>query len=312
MLSFIPASVNDFFEAHPIARKCSRKEDPSLIDSVIKTTTNSLYTLKYKQLLGETGSEGKVKKGFTANGTPVAIKVITLEPQYAYISQEIAVLAKLNRLIEITSRQNSLETRRLYIIQTLVPGSRLFDKLQSYDMEQKLIVAINLVLALSTLFEEHRIVHGDVKAENVMVDEDLEVTLVDFGFSQILPEGADIVQGLVNSHTPGYGAPEVVNQKYYSVASDIYALGQTFSRFHFPRHLYASMINQTRESRPSYLQVLGSLLAELNAQSHLSDKARTKIEQTKGFLETRAASSSALAPSNTVHAPTQTPWTYGR
>ncbi|MDJ0796558.1 MAG: serine/threonine-protein kinase [Calothrix sp. MO_167.B12] len=67
------------------------------------------------------------------------------------------------------------------------------------------------------------IIHRDIKPENILVDEELNVYLIDFGFARI---GSDEVSASsVFKGTPGFIPPEQMRQP--TLASDLYGLGAT-------------------------------------------------------------------------------------
>jgi serine/threonine protein kinase len=66
-----------------------------------------------------------------------------------------------------------------------------------------------------------RIIHGDVKASNVLVDSEFSAKVADFGFVKLIPEGASNMRGSL-----GYLAPEYdgVSEKG-SESCDVYSFG---------------------------------------------------------------------------------------
>jgi len=65
------------------------------------------------------------------------------------------------------------------------------------------------------------IVHRDIKAENIMIDEDMNIRLLDFGFASY--QNNDQLTSYLG--TPAYMAPEIKNGlEYKGAETDIFAL----------------------------------------------------------------------------------------
>jgi len=59
----------------------------------------------------------------------------------------------------------------------------------------------------------HKIVHRDLKPENLLLDENLNVKIADFGLSNIMTDGNFLK---TSCGSPNYAAPEVINGKLYA------------------------------------------------------------------------------------------------
>ncbi|MEH2407979.1 serine/threonine protein kinase [Nostoc sp.] len=95
---------------------------------------------------------------------------------------------------------------------------------RSFEAEEIKQIAVN---ALSILvYLQNRIppiIHRDIKPENILVDDQLNVYLIDFGMSRV---GSEEVSGSsVFKGTPGFIPPEQLRQP--TIASDLYGLGTT-------------------------------------------------------------------------------------
>src|SRR5262245_7996748 len=73
------------------------------------------------------------------------------------------------------------------------------------------------------------VVHRDLKPSNILVTNDGDVRLLDFGIAKLLDEGRTQQTALTvlagRPHTPEYASPEQVTGLALSVASDVYSLG---------------------------------------------------------------------------------------
>lgn len=89
------------------------------------------------------------------------------------------------------------------------------------------------------------IAHGDIKTENVIVNDDIESALVDFGLSRVLV-GLDLRTGLTTSGrgqgTGGYTSPEILNGDMPSLAGDVYAFGSLILAVRGPVSNLCSML----------------------------------------------------------------------
>lgn len=70
------------------------------------------------------------------------------------------------------------------------------------------------------------IIHRDIKPENILIDEELKVYLVDFGFAKVGSNEGIAMSSLV-SGTPGFMAPEQLLNLPLTTATDLYGLGAT-------------------------------------------------------------------------------------
>ncbi|KAL0993820.1 hypothetical protein UPYG_G00114350 [Umbra pygmaea] len=81
-----------------------------------------------------------------------------------------------------------------------------------------------IILGLEHL-HQHRIVYRDLKPENVLLDDAGHVRLSDLGLAVELPLGTDTTTGYAG--TPGFMAPELIQNKAYGYTVDYFTLGVT-------------------------------------------------------------------------------------
>ncbi|EAT36480.1 AAEL011441-PA [Aedes aegypti] len=115
---------------------------------------------------------------------------------------------------------------KVYLIMELVTGGELFDRIVekgSYT-EKDASYLIRQVLEAVDYMHEQGVVHRDLKPENLLYynpAEDSKIMISDFGLSKMEDSGFMATA----CGTPGYVAPEVLAQKPYGKAVDVWSIG---------------------------------------------------------------------------------------
>ncbi|MCB1640277.1 MAG: protein kinase [Xanthomonadales bacterium] len=113
----------------------------------------------------------------------------------------------------------------LYLITEFVPGQSLQARLLAGPVSEAELQrwASQLSAALSYA-HARQTCHGDLKPANVIIDNNGDARLLDFGIGVTLlqEQGQAFAMGL----TPEFAAPEVINDGLFTIAAEIYSLGQ--------------------------------------------------------------------------------------
>uniref|UniRef100_A0AC34FLG0 Protein kinase domain-containing protein n=1 Tax=Panagrolaimus sp. ES5 TaxID=591445 RepID=A0AC34FLG0_9BILA len=161
--------------------------------------------------------------------TDVAIKIVDKRrldaENLTKVYREIEVLKKIRHPHIIKLYQVMETTNMLYLVTEYAPQGEIFDliakhgRLPESDAREKFWQIISAVDYLHNL----GIVHRDLKAENLLLDSNLNIKLADFGFSNFYDKN-DTLNTFCGS--PPYAAPEVFEGKRYNGPEiDIWSLG---------------------------------------------------------------------------------------
>ncbi|XP_031261168.1 putative receptor-like protein kinase At4g00960 [Pistacia vera] len=184
--------------------------------------------------IGE-GGFGSVYKGTLHNGQEVAIKRLSRGSGQGLheFRNEVALAAKLQHRKLVRILGFCAEKGEKILVYEFVPNKSLdyflFDPekqgLLNWPMRCKIIEGIARGLLYLHEDSRFRIIHCDLKASNVLLDEDMKPKIADFGIARIC--GMDQSRGSTSRivGTYGYMSPEYVLHGQFSIKSDVYSFG---------------------------------------------------------------------------------------
>jgi serine/threonine protein kinase, bacterial len=179
-----------------------------------------------------TGGTSTVYRGLdTRLDRPVALKV--MDSRYAGDQQfltrfqlEARTVARLKDPGLVAVYDQGLDARHPFLVMELIEGGTLRELLSERGPMPPHAVAAVLRPVLGGLAAAHRagLVHRDVKPENVLISDEGDVKIVDFGLVRAVA-AAGITSTSVILGTAAYLSPEQVRDGNASPRSDVYATG---------------------------------------------------------------------------------------
>uniref|UniRef100_A0A671YL13 MAP/microtubule affinity-regulating kinase 3 n=1 Tax=Sparus aurata TaxID=8175 RepID=A0A671YL13_SPAAU len=227
------SSVDGFVEPPaPPTKSASRHSLPRCRNSfTLSTTEEQPHIGNYRLLktIGK-GNFAKVKLArHVLTGREVAVKIIDktqLNPtSLQKLFREVRIMKLLNHP-NIVKLFEVIETEKtLYLVMEYASGGEVFDYLVAHGRmkEKEARAKFRQIVSAVQYCHQRRIVHRDLKAENLLLDADMNIKIADFGFSNEFTVGSklDTFCG-----SPPYAAPELFQgKKYDGPEVDVWSLG---------------------------------------------------------------------------------------
>ncbi|XP_047971026.1 phytosulfokine receptor 1 isoform X4 [Salvia hispanica] len=225
------ATEKNLAEISSLVILCQNKESKEIILDDLLTSTDDF---DQANIIG-CGGFGLVYKAVLPDGRKVAIK--RLSGEYFQIEREFqAEIETLSRaqhpnLVQLQG-YCKYKNDRLLIYKYMENGSLDYwlhektDGPSSLDWEKRLQIARGAARGLAYLHQscDPRILHRDIKSSNILLDEEFEAHLADFGLARlILPYDTHVTTDLVG--TLGYIPPEYGQASVATYKGDIYSFG---------------------------------------------------------------------------------------
>ncbi|WP_406179173.1 protein kinase domain-containing protein [Streptomyces sp. NBC_01006] len=211
----------------------------------------------------------------------------------------------------------------LFLVMEKVEGTTLTDRLHagsSMTLARALEIGSEICAAL---IAAHRaqVIHYDIKPQNVMITQDGQVKVVDFGIAGFVQTAFSVARSsqLQPAGTVEYGAPEQFLAERGDERSDLYALGGVLfallaGRPPFTGHNWLAVIRRKDEEeaprldvlRPGLLPEVTALVAELlrrdpGQRPQTARQVYDRLQQLRATLDPRDAG--RLTPPTTVAPP---------
>ncbi|KAL1174338.1 hypothetical protein V6Z11_A04G005000 [Gossypium hirsutum] len=201
------------------------------IDDIVHNLTSS-------NVIG-TGSSGVVYRVTIPNGETLAVKKMWSSEEYGAFTSEIETLGSIRHRNIVRLLGWGSNTNLKLLFYNYLPNGSLSSLIHSggkggADWEARFDIVLGIAHALAYLHHDcvPSILHGDVKAMNVLLGPCYEPYLADFGLARVLNNNGDD-NDKVSKSSPrphlagsyGYMAPEHATMRRITEKSDVYSFG---------------------------------------------------------------------------------------
>ncbi|CAM8967885.1 unnamed protein product [Rhodiola kirilowii] len=182
------------------------------------------------EVLGK-GSYGTAYKAILEDGTTVVVKrlkeVVVGKKEFEQHMENVGRIGQHANVVPLRAYYYSKDEKLLvydYIttgsFSTLLHGSRESGKVP-IDWETRIKISMGAARGISHIHSSGngKFVHGNIKASNVLLNEDLSGSISDLGLASLMNFPT------VPSRSAGYRAPEVIETRKFSQKSDVYSFG---------------------------------------------------------------------------------------
>lgn len=216
------------------AKDLNEMEDVELLQLDFGTVRAATGNFSEDNKLGQ-GGFGAVYKGTLTSGQDIAVKRLSRTSGQGEIEfkNEVMLVAKLQHRNLVRLLGFCYEKEERILVYEFLPNSSLnnliFDPVKRVLLDWETLYEIidGIARGLLYLHEDSRlrIIHRDLKAANILLDENMNPKISDFGMARMfaMDQAQDSTSRVVG--TFGYMAPEYVIRGHFSVKSDVYSFG---------------------------------------------------------------------------------------
>jgi serine/threonine-protein kinase len=174
------------------------------------------------------------------------------------------------------------EQSELFLVMEYVDGQNLRQRLRSpVTLEEFFDIATQCAEALVAAHKQ-RIVHCDIKPENIMLTPGGQVKILDFGVAKHLPrsdQSSTVDRAGTVGGTPAYMSPEVLLERATDARSDVFSLGVVFYEILTGHHpflagSFVATTDRIRNETPAPIRIFNSKVSD--ALQALVSKAMAK------------------------------------
>ncbi|CAL9079462.1 unnamed protein product [Musa textilis] len=200
----------------------------------LKTLEVATDDFSESNLLGQ-GGFGPVYKGVLENGQEIAVKKLSLTSRQGVreFTNEVKLLLKVQHRNLVSLLGCCIASDQKMLVYPYFPNRSLDHFLfgnssaATLDWSKRFEIIGGVAKGLLYLHEESpvKIIHRDIKASNILLDDQLIPKIADFGMARLFQGDDTHVNTFKISGTYGYMAPEYAMNGYLSAKADVFSFG---------------------------------------------------------------------------------------
>ncbi|KAF7149268.1 hypothetical protein RHSIM_Rhsim03G0206600 [Rhododendron simsii] len=218
----------------------------------IKKITN-----QFKDKVGQ-GGYGTVYRGQLSNDVHVAVKILNnTKGNGEEFINEVGIIGTIHHVNVVRLVGYCADGFRRALIYEFLPNDSL-EKFAISDHDKHLLgwkklleIAMGIAKGIEYLHQgcDQQILHFDIKPHNILLDENLNPKITDFGLAKLCSKEQSVVSMTTARGTIGYIAPEVFSRNFGNVSykSDIYSFGMLLLEMVGGKKNFDVMVNNTNQ-----------------------------------------------------------------
>ncbi|OIT08576.1 PREDICTED: rust resistance kinase Lr10-like [Nicotiana attenuata] len=330
LLGIIMLALYEFYSSSKIERENQARVEKFLEDyRALRPTRYTYADLKkvtnlFQERLGE-GAYGVVYKGTLSNEIHVAVKVLndSIGNGEEFIN-EVAAMGKIHHFNVVRLVGYCADGFKNALVYEYLPNQTLDKLIFPASSKDRIIlnwkklqdIAMGIAKGLEYLHQgcDQQILHFDIKPQNILLDQNLNPKISDFGLAKLCSKEKSVVTMTEARGTMGYIAPEVLSSNFGKAShkSDVYSFGMmllemvggrknfdakaNISQINFPEWIH-QQLNQGEELKIRIeedddimivrkLAIIGLLCIQWNATDRPSIKVVTQMLEGDGSILT--------------------------
>ncbi|MFG6462709.1 protein kinase [Roseateles sp. DXS20W] len=197
------------------------------------------------------------------------------------------------------------EGRQPYLVLEYVDGRPIdaYCRVRQLGVQERVRLFLDVLAAVAHA-HARLILHRDLKPSNILVTEQGDVKLLDFGIAKLLADATQASQGAAateltqragSAFTPQFAAPEQVQQADVTTATDVYALGVLLYLLLGGRHPTADDTQTQLDRLKAVVELVPKRLSDV-AVDHEDDAIARQARELRGDLDTIIAKALKKSP----------------